>query len=210
MLLLMVDSVVMMMMLILMITIRTKSYAGLDDDDDDELVILTTCWSSNPLLRQSSATTKKSQTLSCTVISRSWWVGVIIHFINSGFLKRADSKWHFRAVRLSPHGILGMRSSTLIGEFDLHSKTENDQIHHLWSLTLKSSKSFCPYEDDFTRLELHTENSKPQLVFMDQIEDISTDLVTVNMRKMAWSWLWWWSWWSWHWWTTSEILSPVV
>ena len=50
---------------------------------------------------------------------------------------------------------------------------------------LKSSKSSCPHEDDFTRLELHTENSKPQLVFMDQIEDISTDLVTVNMIKMA-------------------------
>ena len=29
------------------------------------------------------------------------------------------------------------------------------------------------------RLELHTENSKPQLVFMDQIEEIGTDLVTV-------------------------------
>ena len=30
------------------------------------------------------------------------------------------------------------------------------------------------------RLELHTENSKPQLVFMDQIEEIGTDLVTVT------------------------------
>ena len=49
----------------------------------------------------------------------------------------------------------------------------------------KVIKIFLSYEDDFTRLELHTENSKPQLVFMDQIEDISTDLVTVNMIKMA-------------------------
>ena len=30
------------------------------------------------------------------------------------------------------------------------------------------------------RLELHTESNKPQLVFMDQIEDINTELVTVS------------------------------
>jgi len=30
------------------------------------------------------------------------------------------------------------------------------------------------------RLELHTENNKPQLIFMDQIEDINTELVTVR------------------------------
>ena len=35
-----------------------------------------------------------------------------------------------------------------------------------------------------TRLELHTENSKPQLVFMDQIEEIGTDLVTVIMMMI--------------------------
>ena len=34
------------------------------------------------------------------------------------------------------------------------------------------------------RLELHTENSKPQLVFMDQIEEIGTDLVTVMMMMI--------------------------
>merc|ERR1719362_1157482 len=33
------------------------------------------------------------------------------------------------------------------------------------------------------RLELHTENSKPQLVFMDQIEEIGTDLVTVRNEQ---------------------------
>ena len=33
------------------------------------------------------------------------------------------------------------------------------------------------------RLELHTENSKPQLVFMDQIEEIGTDLVTVTFSS---------------------------
>jgi len=33
------------------------------------------------------------------------------------------------------------------------------------------------------RLELHTENNKPQLIFMDQIEDISTDLVTVKNEQ---------------------------
>ena len=30
------------------------------------------------------------------------------------------------------------------------------------------------------RLELHTENNKPQLVFMEDIEDINTELVTVG------------------------------
>lgn len=33
------------------------------------------------------------------------------------------------------------------------------------------------------RLELHTENNKPQLVFMDQIEEIGTDLVTVRNEQ---------------------------
>merc|ERR1711971_357702 len=33
------------------------------------------------------------------------------------------------------------------------------------------------------RLELHAENSKPQLVFMDQIEEIGTDLVTVRNEQ---------------------------
>jgi len=33
------------------------------------------------------------------------------------------------------------------------------------------------------RLELHTDNSKPQLIFMDQIEEISTDLVTVRSEQ---------------------------
>ena len=30
------------------------------------------------------------------------------------------------------------------------------------------------------RLELHTENNKPQLIFMEDIEDINTELVTVS------------------------------
>ena len=30
------------------------------------------------------------------------------------------------------------------------------------------------------RLELHTENNKPQLIFMEDIEDINTELVTVG------------------------------
>merc|ERR1712106_647294 len=33
------------------------------------------------------------------------------------------------------------------------------------------------------RLELHTENNKPQLIFMDQIEDINTELVTVRNEQ---------------------------
>ena len=31
------------------------------------------------------------------------------------------------------------------------------------------------------RLELHTENNKPQLIFMEDIEDINTELVTVGV-----------------------------
>ena len=30
------------------------------------------------------------------------------------------------------------------------------------------------------RLELHTENNKPQLIFMEDIEDINTELITVG------------------------------
>ena len=30
------------------------------------------------------------------------------------------------------------------------------------------------------RLELHTENNKPQLIFMEDIEDINTELTTVG------------------------------
>jgi beta-adrenergic-receptor kinase len=33
------------------------------------------------------------------------------------------------------------------------------------------------------RLELHTDNNKPQLIFMDQIEDINTELVTVRNEQ---------------------------
>ena len=37
------------------------------------------------------------------------------------------------------------------------------------------------------RLELHTENNKPQLIFMEDIEDINTELVTVGV-------CWWYNW----------------
>ena len=35
------------------------------------------------------------------------------------------------------------------------------------------------------RLELHTENNKPQLIFMEDIEDINTELVTVSGGNRA-------------------------
>ena len=40
------------------------------------------------------------------------------------------------------------------------------------------------------RLELHTENNKPQLIFMEDIEDINTELVTVGRAVRALSTLW--------------------
>ena len=67
----------------------------------------------------------------------------------------------------------------------------------LWSyrsmvLRFYDYRSICLYKGkiypDSTyflpRLELHNENNKPQLVFMDQIEEISTDLVTVGLAAL--------------------------
>ena len=62
--------------------------------------------------------------------------------------------------------------------FVLYSSFKQKHYNYIYILGVHASQSIAMPP----RLELHTENNKPQLVFMDQIEEIGTDLVTVGIE----------------------------